>query len=215
MAVELHGYQYSVYAWIARLALCEKDVSFNWVEIDPFADNVSAAYLGLHPFKRVPVLCHDSFVVYETCAICRYVDEAFDGPKLQRSLATERARTGQIISIIDSYGYWPLVRQVYSHDIFRPRMGRDRDESEIQKGLRAAPQVLAAVEKLVVGGDFLTGDGLSLADIHLAPMIGYFTRSPRGKALLEQYDRLSEWWAVMSRRQTFETTQPKLPAPSS
>lgn len=42
MAVELHGYQYSVYSWIARLALHEKGVVYSWVEIDPFAEDVPA-----------------------------------------------------------------------------------------------------------------------------------------------------------------------------
>jgi glutathione S-transferase len=31
MAVELHGYQYSVYSWIARLVLHEKGVVYSWV----------------------------------------------------------------------------------------------------------------------------------------------------------------------------------------
>src|SRR5262245_36287898 len=46
MAVELHGYQYSVYSWIARLALHEKGVAYSWVEIDPFAENIPASYLA-------------------------------------------------------------------------------------------------------------------------------------------------------------------------
>src|SRR5262249_58521476 len=111
MAVELHGYQYSVYSWIARLALHEKDVVYSWVEIDPFAENVPASYLAMHPFKRVPALAHGGFAVYETGAITRYVGEAFEGPKLQRTDPRERARCHQIKSIVDSYAYLPLVRQ--------------------------------------------------------------------------------------------------------
>ena len=33
MSVELHGYKYSVYAWIARFALREKGISYKWVEV--------------------------------------------------------------------------------------------------------------------------------------------------------------------------------------
>jgi hypothetical protein len=61
MVVELHGYKYSVYSWIARLALEEKGVRYDWVEINPFADTVPARYLDLHPFKRVPALLHGEF----------------------------------------------------------------------------------------------------------------------------------------------------------
>src|SRR5690349_11276108 len=74
MTVELYGYKHSVYAWIARLALREKGCAYEWREVNPFAEDVPADYLAMHPFKRVPVLVHDGFVLYETSAITRYVD---------------------------------------------------------------------------------------------------------------------------------------------
>lgn len=127
--VELHGYFYSVYTRIVRIALIEKGVQYCSVEVDPFAETVSAEYLALHPFSRVPTLVHDGFVVYETAAITRYVDEAFAGPSLQARDPRARASMNQVVSIIDSYGYWPMVRQVFSHRVFRPRLGeRGSDE---------------------------------------------------------------------------------------
>jgi glutathione S-transferase len=211
MTVELHGYKYSVYAWIVRLALHEKGVAYGWREVNPFAEDVPADYLAMHPFKRVPVLVHDGFVLYETGAITRYVDEAFDGPPLQPVEPQQRARQQQIVSMIDSYAYWPLVRQVFSHGFFRQRTGRDSDPAEVRRGLEAAPRVIGALEQLASGSDFLCGDALSLADIHLAPMIGYFTRHPEGAALLMRHRRLSRWWEEMSKRSTFHATTPDVP----
>lgn len=211
MAIELHGYQYSVYSWIARLALHEKGVAYDWIEVNPFAEDIPASYLAMHPFKRVPALTHAGFVLYETGAITRYVDEAFEGPKLQPVEPRERARCNQIMSIVDSYVYWPLVRQVFSHAVFRPRMNRLVDESELQIGLEAAPRVLAALESTAGEGPCLCGNQLSLADIHLAPMVGYFVLADEGRALLQKYPRLSEWWSELSNRSTFVTTTPRLP----
>src|SRR5262245_1363272 len=85
----LHGYRYSVYNRIARLALAEKGVAYERVEVNPFAPDVPASYLALHPFNRVPTLVHDGFALYETGAITRYVDRAFPSPSLQP--ATPRA----------------------------------------------------------------------------------------------------------------------------
>ena len=55
----------------------------------------------------------------------------------------------QIIGIVDSYGYWPLVRQVFSHRVFRPR---DRPAGRRGRGRRrvcaGAAKVLAALEAL-------------------------------------------------------------------
>jgi glutathione S-transferase len=211
MAIELHGYQYSVYSWIARLALHEKGVAYNWVEVNPFAENIPASYLATHPFKRVPALIHAGFIVYETGAITRYVDEAFEGPRLQSMEPRERARSNQIMSIVDSYAYWPLVRQVFSHGVFRPRMGLPADEDEFRKGIEAAPRILAALETAAGGGRYLCGNQLSLADIHLAPMIGYFVLADQGRALLQKYAGVNDWWSEFSRRAAFMATMPRLP----
>jgi len=214
MAVELYGYQYSVYSWIARLALHEKRVVYSWIEIDPFVKNVPASYLAMHPFKRVPALIHGPFAVYETGAITRYVDEAFEGPKLQRTDPRERARCNQIISIVDSYAYWPLVRQVFSHSVFRPRMRRQVDDNEVRRGLDAAPLVFAALEGIAGDGQYLCGDDLSLADIHLAPMIGYFVMASEGRKLLEKHIRLTNWWSALSQRPAYLATMPRMPQPA-
>ena len=114
MSLVLHGYRYSVYLRIARLALAEKDVAYDRVEVNPFAPDVPADYLALHPFGRVPALVHDGFALYETAAITRYIDRAFAGPALQPGTAQELARMDQIIAVVDAYGYWPMVRQVFS-----------------------------------------------------------------------------------------------------
>jgi glutathione S-transferase len=211
MSVVLHGYQSSVYSWIARLALEEKGVEYDWAEINPFAADAPESYLALHPFKRVPALQHDSFHLYETSAITRYIDEAFPGPRLQPGDPHDRARCNQIISIVDSYAYWPLVRQVFSHRVFRPRLGLPADDEEAKKGIDAVPKVLAALEQLAAGSAHLCGNQLTLADIHLAPMIGYFAMAAEGSALLRDQPKLSAWWVTVSARSAFRETTPRLP----
>lgn len=211
MTVELLGYRYSVYAWIARLALREKGIDHSWTEVDPFAESTPPGYLDLHPFKRVHVLVHGDFVLYETTAITRYVDEAFPGPRLQPDGPRARARLAQIVSIADSYGYWPLVRQVFSNGVFRPRLGVPVDGAAFADGLKGSAQVLAAVEALAGSGGFLVGDGPSLADIHLYPMIDYFAMAPDGDAVLRRHKALARWYDGMSVRPSVTATRPTLP----
>jgi glutathione S-transferase len=211
VTVQLYGYQYSVYAWIARLAMHEKGIGYEWVEVNPFAKDVPTDYLAMHPFGRVPTLVNGHFVLFETSAITRYIDEAFQGPRLQPINPEDRARVSQIISVIDSYAYWPLVRRVFSHGVFRPRLGHPADPIEYQRGLEAAPSVLRALDQLAGEGGFLVASSLSLADIHLAPMIGYFTSDPNGETLLKQHRRLSNWWSVMSLQKHLVDTRPMLP----
>jgi glutathione S-transferase len=211
MSLTLHGYRYSVYLRIARLVLAEKAVVYDRIEVNPFAPDVSADYLALHPFGRVPTLVHDDFVLYETGAITRYLDRTFTAPALQPATAHALGRMDQIIGIVDSYGYWPLVRQVFSHRIFRPAAGQPTDEAEVERGLAGAVGVLRALEALAAPDTFLTGAAPSLADLHLGAMIAYFAMAPEGAALLEKHLRLAQWWEHLRRRASFAATDPGLP----
>ena len=195
MALVLHGYRYSVYLRIVRLVLAEKGVPYERVEVNPFAPDVPASYLTLHPFGRVPALAHDGFALYETGAITRYIDRAFPGPALQPGEPRALARMDQVIGIVDSYGYWPMVRQVFSHGVFRPLMGQRADGTEIERGLVASAKVLAALDPLVAN--------VNLGDLHLGAMMAYFTLHPAGAELLARHPRLSAWWRRVSRRPSF------------
>lgn len=209
MTLELHGYCHSVYAWIARLTLHEKGLTCRWVEVDPFAPDVPESFLEMHPFCRVPVLVDGEFRLYETGAIARYLDEAFDGPPLQPVAAQARARQAQIVSIIDSYGYWPLVRQVFAHGWYRQKSGEAPSAEELAAGLKEAARVLGALEQLAVpGGRFLLGALPTLADFHAFPMVAYFAMAEDGATLLQRYPNLAAWHAAMGKRPSAAATRP-------
>jgi len=210
-SVTLYGYHYSVYLRIARMTLLEKGVSWAHVEVDPFAQTIAPDYLTLHPFGRVPTLKHGDLVLYETTAITRYVDEVFAGKSLQPADARGRARMNQIVAVADSYGYWPMVRQVFSQRIFNAALGAPPDEMMIADGLAASRKVLCAIETLSEGRDCLVGDALSLADLHLGAMVAYFTAVPEGSAVLADFPRLSRWWNTMNGRRSMLDTDPGLP----
>lgn len=208
--VTLHGYRYSVYNRIARLALYQKDVAYASVEVDPFTE-LDPAYLGLHPFGRVPALTHGSFRVFETRAITRYVDHAFDGPPLQPVEVKALARLDQVTAVIDNYGYWPMVRQVFAQRVFSPLEGKSSDEEEIAAGLAGSHRVLAVLNNIAEEGLVLNGHDITLADCHLAPMIDYFVRAEEGHDALSDYPSLRKWWKKVSNLPALQLTDPKLP----
>jgi glutathione S-transferase len=217
MPLILHGYHYSVYNRIARLALAEKGVAYERIEVNPFDPDMPKGYLDLHPFGRVPTLVHDGFVLYETDAITRYIDRAFPGPALQPTAPRALARMDQLIGVIDSYGYWPMVRQVFSHRVFRAAAGRPVDEAEVARGLTGAAKVLTALEALLetlaAADSFLAGPDLSLADLHVGAMVAYFALAPEAAPMLQRHPRLAAWWARISQRASFVVTDPGLPTP--
>lgn len=165
--------------------------------------------MQVNPFVRVPVLDHDGFILCETTAICRYVARAFPGVALVPNDPRAAARMDQVIAVIDAHGYWPLVRQVFAHQVFRPLISEVPDPATIADGLAASAPVLQmlddiAAEALVLGQD------LTLADLHLAPMIGYFAAAPDGQAALATHPALSRWWARLQRHPAYLETDPGL-----
>ncbi len=93
----LFGAEYSVYVRIVRLALAEKGTDYELVPVDIFAsDGPRQDYLERHPFGRIPAFEYEGFRLYETGAITRYVDDVFDGRRLQPLDPRERARCNQL-----------------------------------------------------------------------------------------------------------------------
>ena len=70
--VAVYGFPVSTFVNIVRLVLTEKGVPFTFCDLE--SEMGSPRHLALHPFKRVPILDHDGFVLYETSAIAAYVD---------------------------------------------------------------------------------------------------------------------------------------------
>lgn len=208
MKAILYGYEFSVYCRIVSMVCHEKGIEIEWRKINPFDDNTPDSHGKLHPFRRVPVFTHNGFTLYETVAITRYLDEAFPGPSLQPKDPRHRARMAQIISVVDAYVYWPLVRQFFSHRVFRPRLGNPADGKEASAGFDASKPVLAALENLASGEDYLVGDQPSLADFHLGAMIDYFAMTEESAALLGQYPKLQTWWSHLAQRDSVKKTRP-------
>ena len=210
MTVTLFGPAYSVYVRAARIALEEKGVAYGLQQFDVFdSDDVPADYPARHPFVRVPAFEHDGFRLYETGAITRYVDEAFQGPTLQPAAPRERARMNQVISVLDAYAFWPLVRVIY----VQRKEGTPTDEAAIAAAIPEAERCLGALEDLIGEADFLAGASFTLADAHAVPMFDYFLRTGEGRELMATRPRLSAWWSRVKGRPCVTATPFPGPAP--
>jgi glutathione S-transferase len=204
----VYGAAYSVYVRIVRLALEEKGVPYERVEVDVFGPGgPPAEHLRRHPFGRIPAFEHEGFRLYEAGAIARYVDEAFPGPPLMPTDVRGRARVNQILSLLDSYAYRTLVWDVFVERVRAHTLGRAPDEARIAAALPRAGTCFAALEELRAGAPWLAGPRLTLADLHAAPMLALFRLAPEGAALLARFPALAEWWERMDARPSMAATR--------
>ncbi len=208
----VYGPAYSTYVRTARLALEEKGAGYKLEEVDMLGGACQQpAYLARQPFAKVPAFDHDGFALYETGAITRYVDEAFPGPKLQPADPKRRARMTQIISLIDSYGYPNFIGKVVWQRVVTPLLGGTPDDKAVSDAMPQVEKAAVALEELAdPAGPFLCGPEISLADLHVAPVMAYFSQTPEGKAVLAKLPQLTRWWQAISSRPSVAKTQPKL-----
>ncbi|MBZ9917594.1 MULTISPECIES: glutathione S-transferase family protein [unclassified Mesorhizobium] len=200
----LYGADYSVYVRIARMALEEKGVDYELVPVDVFAaEGIPGWYFEHHPFGRIPAFEHDGFRLFEASAITRYVDEAFDGPPLQPNDPRGRARMNQIIGMLDAYGYRAMVWDVAVERLEKA----SPDEALIVSGLRQAGTVLQVLSSLRSPGPWLLGNQLTLADLHAAPIVGYFVKVAEGRKLLARFADIQDWWDCIAKQASFARTE--------
>jgi glutathione S-transferase len=208
----LYGAAYNVYVRAVRLALAEKGVQYQLVELDLGAEEGAPAnYLHHASFMRIPAFEHAGERLYEASAITRYIDEAFDGPALMPASPRERARVNQVISIIENYGYRPMVCSIFIERCRAVVSGRMADEEKIAAAVPQVAYALDALEQMTSErGLHVTGDQLTLADLHLAAMLAYGTLAPEGATLVEARPRLQRWWGAMKQRPSMRDTRSPL-----
>jgi len=212
--IELFGADYSVYVRSARLALTEKGIAYRLVPVDVFAPGgPPETYLELHPFGKIPALKHGDVSLYETVAILRYVDEAFDGPPLQPDGPLDRARMTQLLSILDTYAYRTLVWDIFVERVVKTRDGASADEVRIASSMGRARTIVSALEQLCEDAPFLLGSRLTLADCHAAPMLSLFKTAEEGSLLLKNAPKLTAWLERFSARPSFQASEPEPPMP--
>jgi glutathione S-transferase len=200
MKVKLYGMAGSPNVRGAMLGLAEKGVDYELVTVlPPFKD---PDHLARNPFGRVPVLEHDGFMLYETQAILRYVDQAFPGPRLQPTDAHAAARMNQILGIIDCYLFKSWSGDIGFERLIAPTYFKRPSNLEVIEA--AVPLARCAAEALepLIASPYLTGDTYSLADIRLVPHFAWFRETPEGQALLDGKHNLHRWFKTVSERDT-------------
>ena len=203
----VYGPAGSTYVWSTRLALAEKGVPHDLVEVG-FGKHKEEPHLSRHPFAKVPAFEHDGFALYETQAILRYIDERFMSSPLQSPDVHEFSRMNQIIGIVDAYAWPSIAAGILFNRMLAPRLGLPVDEAAVAAALPRARLCLTEFARLMGEQPFMAGDRISLADLMVVPLLYYFSRLPEGEAPVAEHPTLRSWLGRMAERQSFQVTKP-------
>ncbi|GAB2178542.1 glutathione S-transferase family protein [Dongia sp. agr-C8] len=205
----LYGPSYSVYTRAVRMALIEKKVAYDQVHVEmDDAEHRAPAHLQRHPFGMLPAFEHNGFMIYETLPILIYIDDAFPGTRLMPGDIHRRTRALQILSVINSYAYRPLVWGIFVPRTFS-KPDRVVDEAAIAEAVKTGEHALKAIEDLMMNPDpFLVGRQISPADLLLESVVHYLATTAEGKAMLGRLPKIAAWHAAMQGRQSVKETVP-------
>ena len=201
--IELIGFPQSSYVWAVRMALEEKGVQYDLVTDIDLASEIYAE--DHHPFRKMPAFHHGDVEIFESSAIMRYIDEAFEGPSLTPSSIIGRARMNQWMSAIGDYLYDSAIRNLVIPRLARPELADEAKIAANQETLRAH---LAVFDRALYEDHWLAGMEFSLADCMLAPIIAYLGMVPEGKEALERWVHLARFVDHTQSRVSFQKASP-------
>jgi glutathione S-transferase len=210
--MKIYGHPWSINTRKSLLVAAEKGqpVELKLVMI-PKGEHKQPEHVALHPFGKVPVLQHDSFVLYETQAINRYLDRNLNGPALVPSDPRAVALVDQWIGIVDSY-FSPHAQPFIVETMFRRYLGGEQNQQAIASGRAGMQPALDAADHRLSESPYLAGNQLSLADIHFMPYIEYLMRIGADD-LVTSRKSFAAWWDRVSGRPSWQRVARSGPQP--
>ena len=121
----------------------------------------------------------------------------------------------QVIGLLDSYSYRPMVWGVFVQRVRIPMTGGIADEALFAASLKESRTALKAIEALIGDAPFLAGTTLSLADLHAYPILRYLSLAPEGQSVIGECRAVAEWLARLGARASVQRTVTQYEQPAS
>nr|WP_250520351.1 MULTISPECIES: glutathione S-transferase family protein [unclassified Caballeronia] len=177
----------------AAIVLGEKGTAFTRIDVD-LADKPDW-FLALSPTGKVPVLCvrpHDGAdaVLFESMAICEYLDEAVDGPRLHPANALARAE----------HRAWIEFASALLTDAWRLLNAGNQETA--QSAGAAFAQKLQRFDAQLREGPYFAGPAFSMVDAVVAPVYRYFDVLDGSDAerWFDGLERVRTWRSALAQR---------------
>ena len=196
--IELISFAICPYVQRAAITLLEKGIPHKVTYID-LAEKPEW-FLKMSPLGKVPVLKVDGEVLFESAAICEFLDELTEEKGLLHPKdILEKAR----------HRGW----MEYSATLLTDLRGlyEAEDEKILEKARLRLRNKLAKVEEILGEGPFFSGDEFRLIDAGFAPVMRYFDVMDRigEKGILEGMPKLQKYREELMKRPAVRNAVPE------
>jgi glutathione S-transferase len=177
-------------------------------------------FLQINPRGKVPVICDDGFVLFESLPILEYFEDRSPQVPLFGKNQRERAFIRRLISEFESYLREPLF--ALTLDLLRTAgagpSGRAMARNALEETAKAAQRELKTLEERIAGGSWLVGEEPSAADVAIYPFVATFQRATtKAEALAlelglhplgEVYPSVRRWMGLVEAVPAYQRTYP-------
>ncbi len=182
------------------IALLEKGLTFETIEMRLDGDQFQPDFLTLNPFHHIPLLLDGEVRVLESLAILDYLEARYPSPAL---LPTE-PKAVAVVRMVEMVTINELVPPFGM--LIRQNMGAVIEQATAQEARQRITTVLAFFESLLGDQPYFAGEQFTLAEVVAGTVV---PRLPGVQVLLDDYPRLQQWSKRLSGRDSWVQTEPK------
>ncbi len=183
-----------------RLALAEKGLAFEPVEVEPW--RAGDAFLDLNPAGEVPVLADGELVLCDSNAIAEYLEEAYPEPSLYGTRLEQRAETRRLVFWFDVKFRQEVTDPLFGEKLLkRLKRAGTPDSERLRRGAASLHHHLRYIGALYEVRRWLAGDELSMADLAAAAHLSVLDYL--GAVPWEAHEAARDWYARVKSRPSF------------
>ncbi|GMI85811.1 glutathione S-transferase phi 8, Arabidopsis thaliana glutathione S-transferase phi 8 [Hibiscus trionum] len=201
-AMKVHGNPLSTSTQRVLACLYEKDVEFQFVNVDMGAgQHKSETFLSLNPFGQVPAFEQGDLKLFESRAITQYISQEYTdkGTQLLLPDSNKTMAVLQLWKEVEAHHFdSPSTKLVFELH-YKPIFGMATDTEVVEENEGALAKVLDVYEARLAESKYLACDNFTLVDLHHLPNVHYLMGSS-AKKLFDSRPHVSAWVADITAR---------------
>jgi len=196
--IYLYGHPGSTCTRKVLTTLAETSTPFELSLVDlAKGEHKQEPHLTRQPFGQIPTIDDGGFKLFESRAICRYLNDKAGSPLTPKDVM-ERAVMDQWLSVEQSNFSSAAMKFIF-HYIFK----RPQEDAVLDSAGKMIDTTLAALSTPLERTSYIAGEQFTLADIGYMPYVEYAMNTP-AKATFEKYPRVMTWWGRVSARASWQ-----------
>jgi glutathione S-transferase len=179
------------------VALLEKEIAFEPVQMKLDGDHFQAEFTAINPLQRVPVIVDDGFTVVESLAILDYLEAKYPTPSLMPKEPQEiaKVRMVEMVAVNELQPVTvPLIKQM---------VGLEVESTKLEAAKERINTILQFYENLLGDRTYFAGEMFSLAEVVAGTLLESL---PMFGMAIDIYPNLSNWLEKLYPRPTFQQT---------